>query len=370
MRDGVCVVDIGSGSVGAALVAPEAGKNTVKIWKTVRLPITSGTEESRAAIETLATQTVAKAFEALKGAKAPSEVHVFLAAPWYHAKITTINSKSEKPVKVSEGTVSRAVKEYFSRKGEQGPQGELIESIVTQVYVNGYPTALDTTVIGSTLRVNHFASEADHGMKKSVLEAVQKAFPHAKTVFHSFSLAAFATLRALRPENNFVVVDAGAEITDIIVTHRDGFRFIGTFPVGTHSLVRKIAEGASLADAHSRLSLFMKGELSTEEQTAFSAKFEAAAEEWSKGFASILETAVKEVAVPQTTFVFADHEELKWMSELITRERGVFSSRAVPVTPDFFHSEVMLGEDAVFDSFLSMEAIFVKLDKRDLIEIG
>jgi len=368
MRESECVVDIGSGSIGIALLTKGNAKEKPQLTKTLRVPLSSGTKEAREAIETLAQLALTKAFDSLKSGPAPKIVRVFLAAPWYHAKITTINSKSEKPVRVGKDTVARAVKEFFSRKGEAA-SGTLIESVVSQSYVNGYPTALDRPVIGTTLRVNHYAAEADHGIRKAVGDAALKAFPHAKLHFHSFCFAAFAAMRALREENNFLIIDVGAEITDIAVAHRDGLRYIATFPVGTFSVVREAAAGGSLADAKSRLALFAKDELSTEEQIAFAQTFEKATASWSTAFTQFLESAVKNVAVPQTTFLFAEKDELKWLTNLVTRERGVFSSRAVPITPDFFHSEVTLGEGAVYDAFLSLEAYFSTMDRRDLIEI-
>lgn len=367
MRESECIVDIGSASVGVCILEKEHGKKPV-ISNTVRIPISSGSEEAKAGIQTLVIQTLTKAFESLKGVKAPSAVRVVLAAPWYSGKITTINSRSEKPVRVDEGTIARAVKEYFSRKGS-GHQGSLIESVVSQAYVNGYPTTLKNALVGNAMRVNHYASEADHAMQAAALEAAKKAFPNAKISFHSFSFVAFAVLRSLRDEENFLIADVGGEITDIAVAHHDGLRFIGTFPVGTLSVTRAVADKGSIADAKSRLALFAKNELSTEESETFAKKFEQAGAAWNKEYLATLEIAVKEVAIPQTTFVFAERDELLWLQSLFNGTHGAFSSRAVLMTPDVFHKAMTLGENAIYDAFLSAEAVYFSLDRHDLIEV-
>ncbi len=206
-------------------------------------------------------------------------------------------------------------------------------------------------------------------MEQGAREVALKAFPNAKVSFHSFTFVAFAVMRALRDEESFVIADIGGEITDIAVAHHDGLRFIGTFPTGTLAVVRGIAEKGSVADARSRLALFAKDELSPDETVALSQRFDAAAESWNKSYLSLLEIAVKEVAIPQTTYLFADRDELPWLEKLLNGSHGPFSSRAILITPDFFHSSISLGENATYDAFLSVASVFFSLDRRDIIEV-
>ncbi len=361
MQKGECIIDIGSGSVGACIIGGQKGK--VTLTQTVRIPISSGTEEAKAGIQTLVVQAVSKALESLKGV-APEHVRIVLAAPWYNAKIRTITSKSAKPVRVTTDTVGRGVKEYYVQKegGQKTKQAGLIESTVGQAYVNGYPASLKHPVSGTALKINHYESEADPPLVHALEEAVHKVFSRPKISFHSFGFAAFAVLRALRDEDNFVIADVGGEITDVAVVHHDGLRFIGTFPVGTRSLIRTIAGTGSLADAASRLTLYGKNELSNDETTAMDVQFQKASEMWNKGYQEILEAAVKEVAIPRTTFLFADRDELPWLQKMVTGTHGAFSSQSVLITPDFFHSAVSLGEGAQYDAFLSLESLLFRTD--------
>jgi hypothetical protein len=219
------------------------------------------------------------------------------------------------------------------------------------------------------MRVNHYSSEADRSFQTAITDVVKKALPAAKITFHSFTFAAFAVLRALREENNYIILDVGGEITDVAVAHHDGLRFVGTFPIGTMSVVRKIAGEGSIADAKSRLTLYAKGELSIEENAAFEKTFEEATKEWKDAYQKMLETAVNDVAIPQTTFLFADRDELPWLSSIVNGQHGLFSSRVVSITPDFFNTNMTLGEDSLYDSFLSAETVFFAFQERHLIEV-
>lgn len=361
MQKGECIIDVGSASVGVCIV--RKGKGKPVITQTIRVPISSGSEEAKVAIQTLAAQAVLKALESLKGTS-PEHVRIVLAAPWYNAKIRAITSKSEKPVRVTRETVARGVKAYYQEKegGQKTRANGLIESTVGQVYVNGYPTNLKQAVSGTSLKINHYESEADPPFIQALEGAVKKTFPHPKISFHSFAFTAFAVLRALRDEDNFVIADLGGEITDVAVVHHDGIRFIGTFPKGTFSIVRAIAGSGSIPDTRSRLSLFAKGELSNEETKLTEETFLKAGESWNTEYRNILEGAVKEVAIPRTTFLFAEKDELPWTERLINATHGAFSSHAVLVTPDFFQGEITLGENASYDAFLSIESLFFRDD--------
>ena len=360
-----CIIDVGSASIGACIL--EKKKAEPIIASSVRVPISSGAEEAKQAIATLALQAVGKSLEGLAKGPAPASVRFVLAAPWYDAKIRTIASKSEKPVRVNVQTVERSVRQYLAEKKEAMPQGRvLLESIVSQAYVNGYPTDLKKTVTGTTLRMNHYESVADQSFLLGLTEAAKKAFPHSKISFHSFAFVAFAVIRSLRDEDNFVIADVGGEITDIGVAHHDGFRFLGTFPVGTNSIVRTLAEGGSMADSASRLALFAKNDLSSDEAAAFGQKFQAASADWKKGYQSALETAINEVGIPQTTFLFADKDELKWLALMIEGVHGAFSSRAVTMSTELYQPLVELGEEATYDSFLCLEALYFRADRHDI----
>lgn len=368
MHELQCILDIGSASIGVTLMR-EDKSGTPVVSKTARVDFSTGTEEAKEGIQTQALSAVQKALDSVKAVPQIKSVRAVLAAPWYDAKITTINTRSEKTVRVNEGTVARAVREYLAKKGSLKSGPSVIESLVSQVYVNGYPTDLHAAVTGTSMRVNHYASEADAGFQKAVTDAVKKTLPKASISFHSFSFVAFAVLRALREENNFVILDVGGEITDAVIAHHDGLRFAGTFPIGAMSIARAIAGKGSIADAKSRLALYAKGELSIEENAAFEKEFSAAIKPWQDAYQSLLETAVNDVAVPQTTFLFAERDELPWLSSAIGGTHGAFSTRVNLIGPDFFSSNISLGEEGLYDSFLSAEAVYFAFRDRELIEV-
>ncbi len=363
-----CVLDVGSGSVGLCVF--DRSREKPLLISTSRTQISAGTEEAKASITERTITAISKALEPHHKTSAPAHVRVVLASPWYDAKIKTITTKSERSVRVTPETIVRTMKQYLAQKNEPLPAGRTqIESIVSQAYVNGYPTNLKEPLIGTVLRVNYYSSEADTEFVRQVTIAIHAVFPNSKVTFHSFAYVGFTALRMVRDEENFVLMDIGGEITDIGVVHHDGFRFIGTFPVGTQSLVRAVAGEGSLPDTATRLSLFANDELSPEEHAQIAQKLATASEGFKTQLRTSLEAASVEVAVPQTTFLFADPQQLRWLDSIVSMSHGPFSIRATLISPDFFQPLVSVEEEAFYDSFLCAAALYFHRGAQSVLEV-
>ncbi len=353
------IIDVGSSSVGACFLERQPGHKPVLSF-VKRVPIGKGTEETRENIAQLAVGSLTTLLKDYEQQARPGAVRMVLASPWYASRIKFVTSKAEKPVKISRASIVNTVREYRTKEGaaEAALSGTPMESMVTQVYVNGYPTALKHSVFGTTLRLHLYESAADAAFLERARAAVLKVFPSVKLTFHSFPLLAFIVLRDIRDEENFTFVDAGGEVTDVAVVHRDSLRFLGTFPKGSLFLVRAVASGKSNADSASRLSLYARDELSPQEEAVFKKSFDDAIAPWVKDYVDTIAVAQTDTAIPQTTFIAADVEELRWFGRVIESVRGVFPARPILMSPDFFQAHIALGESASYDAFLSVGALF------------
>jgi hypothetical protein len=352
------IMDIGSESVSAAFYVTEAGMPAIAQVRSRDFPNASGGQTSE--LEKVALGSMANLLKEYGTASVrPHEAHVFLAAPWYEARLRAITSKSEKPVRITRASISRALEEYKKKHPDASSQGRAIESSVSQAYVNGYPTALEAPLRGSTLSVNLYESSGDSGLMQGIEDAVRSTFGGITVFFHSFPFAAYTSLRTLRPEENFIIVDVGGEITDCLVVSRDAIGFAGSFPYGARNIVRDVAGKGSQADAASRISLYFKNELHDSDALALRDSFQKAAEGWKKGFAAFCEKAAQEVPVPHTAFLFSGTEPLWWFKNILAEPDASSAIRAVPVYPDFFQSSITLGKEGVHDAFLAAEAYFL-----------
>jgi hypothetical protein len=339
-----------------------------------RTPIAGSREGTRSDLSSAVKETLKQVVSGFQKSPPPKEVHIVLASPWYQTRLKTIVSKMDNPVLISRSTVSAAVKSYHEQKeeGSATPSGSTqIESTVTQAYVNGYQTLIEKPLHGNVLKLELYESHAETDFLQGLTDVVHEVFHHAKVSFHSFPLVTFVVLRSLRSEEGFTFIDIGGSVTDIAIVHKDGLRFLGSFPRGTNTLLSDIALGKELSETASRLSLYIRGELSAEEGAPLASAFQKSAAEWNQEYQKLLEQAVLDVPIPRTTFIIADREELKWFESVITREGGgTFPVYPVSLNPDFFQSVISLGDGGLYDVFLSLEALFFHTQQKELIEIG
>ncbi|MES2135166.1 MAG: hypothetical protein V4449_02940 [Patescibacteria group bacterium] len=363
------ILDIGSASVGVCVATFTKGQKPL-VTHTKRVPIRTDSAEALGGIQALALEALKKNLENIPHTSKPEVIHVVFAAPWYASEIKIVVSESDKVLKIGRATVTHAISGQRAQDAKEIRQGRCaVESAVTQIYVNGYPTALHNPVRGKQLRVHLYESEVDVAFVEAITEIVRHSVPHVPLRFHTFPFLAFATLRALSNEENFTFVDVGGEITDVGVVNRGGLNVMQSFPKGARSLARTIAGTGSLADAISRLTLFARDELSPQESEVFSKLFSTVATSWNEDYGRIQESVLKVTPMPRKTFLMADGEALAWFQKVFSARADMLQAELTLVTPHFFEEHVTLGEGGEYDSFLSLEVLFFAMKKEDLVDL-
>lgn len=355
----VLLIDVGSDSVGVAIAHLENGGIPV-LSGVRRIPFENTSGMNTEALPNVAIQALRKCFaEGIAITPIPQMAFVVLAAPWYQATASIINSFSEKPTRLTARSIEAALKTYTEKNEHASIAGrKTIEAAATEAYVDGYPTTTIGAVRGSALAIDYYESEADGSFLAAIEEELRRAFPGIATTFHSFLFVAFAALRALREETGFILLDVGGEITDLAIIRRGGFAFTGSFPYGTLSFLRTIAKEKSMADAASRATLFVRGELSQEEQQSFKKSFDDAAGKWESGYRQSLDTAALDIPLPRSTFLFADPEPLQWFNHVLSDAETPFPINPILVSPDFFKHALLLADGGSYDAFLSVAALY------------
>lgn len=354
------IIDIGGSSIGACFVTHHDEENS-EISNTVRVPFKIGSVDVRGGLQEIALVTLKQTLESISRTNAIQKTHVVLSDPWYQAETRAIVSESVKPLRISMGTALHAIEKQREEAGIKKRTGRrMIESLITQLYVNGYPTTLSKTVHGTSLTTHVYESEADESFIVKTTNIIRDNFPHAPLSFHTRAFVMFAVLRNLREEDSFVMLDIGAETSEVVIAHRDALTFTHSFPVGTLTLARDIANGGSLADALARLQLFTKGDLSEDEMTSFGSKFEAIGEHWFSEYRKVSDTAFKKIAVPQLAFLLGESDSLQWLHRMMEQVAVPLLPTVVPLTSTFFQDALSLGASARYDTPLAFASLFSK----------
>ena len=104
---------------------------------------------------------------------------------------------------------------------------------------------------------------ASHSSIKSLRDSASHLARSGKVYFHSSLLLQYIALRqVLAPEReNYMLVHIHGELTDIVVVEGGLCTFLATFPVGIHTLIRKLSKSANVdgRTAESMLTLYLGG---------------------------------------------------------------------------------------------------------------
>lgn len=355
------IVDIGSASIGTCVALREHSKTAISY--TARTPFNIESGEVRAGIQEIALRSLKTRLENIPRETSFSHIHVVLGDLWYASKTKRIVATSEKPLRISMATVLHAIEKQRSEEPNANRAGRrIIESQITQIYVNGYPTALQKVVRGVSLETHMYESEADEAFIVRVLDTLKNAFPHVAVTFHTRAFSTFAVLRALRDEDGFVFVEVGGETTEVAIAHRDALRSTASFPIGSLSFARGIAGGGSITDALSRIDLFAKGELSSEESVRLKPAFEKVSGSWFKEYQKFSDEALASVPVPRVLFLMGEESAFPWLEKMIKETTGASLPRVIPIRGDFFQKTLSLSEGGAYDVPLSLAALFTALN--------
>lgn len=288
-----------------------------------------------------------------------TSVAVVSASPWFEASVKGLTTKAEKPVKVNQASIKKMVDD-FRQKNPAASGRTLLEALPITVEVNGYRTRVHNPVYGTSLSVTFYESFTDTSLYQMVLDTIHSSLAGATVEWHTTPLVYAETLLRISDEEHATVIDVGGEVTDIIILSHQRVAYVGSIPVGSRTIARAVAgKSGSLADSLSRLSMFARAELTSKEMQTISGVLTTAAQDWQKGYLSILGIAGNTVPLSHRVFVVGERDELPWLSQVVSGAE-LRGQRPVPtvVANDFFAGAVTYAEGGVFDSSLVLDALF------------
>lgn len=266
----ILLVDVGSGSVGAGLcVLNSKGKPTLLYSKREEFPV--GLTRSGEELQNNVLKSAEAVIEDVRKVAAlwsegttivPQRIeHVafFLAAPWSTISLKSVHFSRTKPFKMNASVLERMLTEENKISTDVSSTMPLeIEKTAVSLRLNEYRAeslsdSLVTTVDVTLATTNSYASLHD-----SLLNLAH-SFPHSTAVtFHSFGLPASHALQTLKPDiSDALLLDIGAEVTEVLQIKHGALMGRATAPVGSNVYLRTLKTHADIshAEANSALKL-------------------------------------------------------------------------------------------------------------------
>lgn len=383
------VFDVGSASVGGALIMAPEENSKAKIIYDVRIPITfqKNIDYDRLMAEMLSTlksvvvdieQNGIRKFGDEIGVQNIINVFCVFASPWYVSDINILKFQKDKPFTISLEFISKIIKDsdkkfkklsekQFGDKEIINPR--LIEKNIIQILLNGYSTNIPYGKKASHIDMTLFRSVISGEVEKKTRDVLEKTFSASDISFHTFSLASFLVVRDIfSAEKNFLLMDIGGEVTDIAIIRNDTIVKTISFPIGKNSLIRESAKLLKTIpeEAHSLLRLYLEGKSIGRESAKMEKALLIAKEQWLSSFRKVLADFSEGLSLPKTIFLTIDTDVSKWFIEIIKNDEfsaytlAGSSFTVVELSSRILkeHCQAPKKNNFGCDPFLALEALF------------
>lgn len=259
------IIDIGSGSVMAALVCSVAGKpHPDIIWsKREYIPLLPDSTDSSAKRVLSSLLNVMLALET-EGKNALSEkfsnvsitaLQVTIAAPWSYTVTKTISYKQDLAFDVTSSLVEELLQTAQKRVNEELEVNErtrqlglgIINRYTLGVQANDYRFRLGNKQEANSLKVIECSAIAHEFLIDAISEIKEKVLPKAVMKQYSFMLCFYRLQQEIAPgTEDTCLVDITYESTEIGIV-RDGFlQYCTHTPTGVYTLARSIGEALKI----------------------------------------------------------------------------------------------------------------------------
>lgn len=335
VKEGLAVVlDIGSGSVGGALVYFYDDKKPKTLFS-IRKPIVFQKDFKFDRFLLSMTKAVDEVLDELSKTKLgkPKQVFCILAAPWYVSEARKVVFEDKKNFTVTKKKVEKLIlgevetlKKSFNAhyKDITDSKAEIIEVENINMKLNGYETSMPYDKKAKKIEVSLYVSISAGQVLQTLRQKIHKTLRLKNVVFNSFSLAAFDTIRNMYSEKqNFIFVDLGGEMTDVSVVRNGILVETESFPLGKNFLLRTISSklGTVNEEALSSFGLYMEGRTTDINKNKMSSVLDRVGEEWNEVFYKTLKSISVDIMLPGTIFLIADKPFGKLFSEIIKSKK-------------------------------------------------
>lgn len=322
------VFDIGSKSVGGGIF-DKTSSGKARLIHTLREPIAfksrlTGDKFQVAMLSSLRrvlfhldSYGVMRARSEQKSIHRFDSIAVFLSSPWHASETKLLTLQMSKPAVITKSLVDDLINEEeksFEKKLAEAGQGEggfdLLERKIIEIRLNGYPTTKPYGKTADKIEVMIFESVAPTSVIGAIKSAIGKRFPSDHIEFHTFSAAAFASLRDLFPKTeDFLIVQVGGEMTDISLIKKGVILGIVSFPLGHNGLLRSLSE---ICENHpdcaleTLITLHRESSASDCDTEKVERAIAGTKMAWLKQFNSAISNFSSETFLPKSVFLFED----------------------------------------------------------------
>jgi len=369
------IIDIGSASVGGALVSLQKnGKPNIIYSVRENMVFQNDLNFERFTLSMLKTlENVLKQMK--KSTKvSPSGFFYLLSSSWGVSATKMIKIEKTKPFIITQQTLEKLIKKeiditsIIAKHKKMMEEGhEIIDFKNIQIKLNGYETATPYNKNAKIIEMALFVSVGSKKIIKSIKEKVFHVFRSNSVLLSSFLLVAFSTIRDIfTDKKDFILLDITGEVTDVAIIKNNVLVNTASFPLGKNFLIRRIVSNLNTIpeEAISLLNMYQSDSGNDTMRTKLNQVFLSAEKKWLLSFTKAVSGLTDSSSVPSSVFFTADTEVAKWFKTVIEKEEFAQFALAGKSFDVRFLDEKILSKFCSFspnvhkDSFIILGAIF------------
>lgn len=373
----VAIFDIGSGSVGGALVKISSDiKSIPTIIKTTRTDIVTRKELDFNLFLKDMILALGFASRALCESKlgAPDEIVCVLASPWYISETRNIKMSKEHSFIFTKKIVDELLEKemvsldalYKNKYGDIESIPEIMEHPILGISLNGYLVDDPLGKKTRSIEMNMAISLSPKLCLDKIKDTIAKTFHHTPISFSSFMMSSYISVRDRYDHESYLLLDIGGEVTDIAIISKGILKDSLSFPYGKKSLLRDISNKLKieLRDAKEIFSLYNKNVISEKEKSKLEPILDLIRESWVMSFKECITSLPRTLTLPDMMFLTIDSDIKDWFVKIINNEEYIQSM--VPNKkfalisldgPEFFN--MCNVKNCTCDPFLMIETISI-----------
>lgn len=371
----VAIFDIGSGSVGGALVyMPTEGELLPTIIKSTRTNIINRAEVNfNLFLEDMILAlgaTSRNLYQSKLGA--PDEIVCVLASPWYISETRTIKMSKNHSFTFTKKIVDELLKKeitsltnvYKNKYGEIESLPLVVESPIVGISLDGLRVSNPIGGQARSIEMNMIVTLSPKLCLDKIKESVSRNFHHTPISFSSFMVASYVSIRDKYINSGpYLLLDVGGEVTDIGIVLNDILMGSVSFPYGKETLFRNMCKELKieLRDARELFNLYSQGNLSDQKIAKVISALESAKISWGKSFKEGVDVLSQNCMLPNLLFLTIDADVKDFFVKIINNEKYIKSltkTTVVPLDGSLF-LDMCNVKNGICDPFLMIESISV-----------
>lgn len=370
----VLIADIESGSVGIGVISLE-GEESAQVLLSERAYLPLGVrdaEHSSSSISTLlsdVTGRVLKKYTESDAGKKHGPVascRAFVSAPWVRSRTAYAETAFPKEQKVTDAVIKDLAKQALAQPSELDA-GSILESNVTRVQLNGYPTARPEGKSAHIVSVTVFQSDIDASVRAGIENALKSALPGRELDIRSSLRAIQTVLHERADTHQYFVVAMGTDVTDCVSVRKEEITQHIIVEKGMSSVIHGTAgENGSPEEVASLLRMLITDTCSTEACDALKSNLAKIEPELVKSFADAFAPIAQKRRIPNACILVAHPDLTLWLEHFFTRlDFSQFTVTAQPftvesLTPQHLTELVLFEPGTIPDTGIALGAAFVK----------